>query len=237
MAHFQRKTPKSQQIYKSTYTYYNPHDIEIKSMEYDNIVRVISIDPGIRNYALRVEERSIQTSSYPIKTLVFEKLRISNKDRELSEISECMIYKLLSKFLDKYLKVFKTCHIIIIEKQMPFNYKATRIAQHTLTYFMTHLKNISTYPLIYEISAKLKGKELGASSHLNERGIKVWAVEKATELLELRKDENGLQILKKNKKKADDLADTVCQIEAFFSLNNWPLTQKVITLKNNNIVP
>lgn len=38
--------------------------------------------------------------------------------------------------------------------------------------------------------------------------------------------------MEKHRKK-DDVADTLCQIEAFFSFQGWPLTKEVKTLKLN----
>ena len=128
--------------------------------------------------------------------------------------------------------------MIIIEKQLPINYKAVRMSQHTLTYFMVHLANLPTRPMFYEISPKLKGRELGVSPLLNERGLKLWAIEKATELLTTRNDKWGLEIMNrkvnKRKEKKDDLSDTVCQIEAFFSWLEWPLTMDLSEIKEYN---
>ncbi len=178
-----------------------------------------------------MESRSIKTSSHPIRTLVYEKLHIKDKERIVGEDNIDNLYRLLTDFLDQYLDIFKTCHIVLIERQLPHNYKATRVAQHTLTYFSLLLRDLTpSLPMIFEIDPKLKGRELGASSHLNERGIKAWAIDEAKSLLTKRKDYEGLEILDRHKRKADDLADTLCQIEAFFSYNGWPLTQEIISL-------
>ena len=117
---------------------------------------------------------------------------------------------------------------------MPFNYKATRIAQHTLTFFMIQLKNLPQLPMIFEIDSKLKGKELDAPKTLNKNGLKEWAVQIATQLLKQRNDNKGLDILYSNRKK-DDLADTLCQIEAFFSYFGWPLTSEIMPPQLNII--
>lgn len=227
---YQRKTPKSQKSDRTAFTNYNPHSVSLDKRDWGEAIRVVSIDPGIRNYALRVESRGFKSSSYPIRTLVFDKLHIKEAERKLDDDNTDNLYTILSKFLDQHLELFKTCHLVLIERQMPFNYKATRVAQHTLSYFMIHLKNLGPMAMICEIDSKLKGKELGASNHLNERGIKAWAIEKAKELSTKRRDYDALEILTKHKKKADDLSDTICQIEAFFSFHGWPLTREVITL-------
>jgi len=234
---FQRKMPKCQMPDKNEFTAHFFHSVDLNNRDWPDVINIISIDPGIRNLAIRVESRGIRTPNHPIKTLVFDKLRISENDRKLEENID-KLYFLVTNFLDQYLEIFKTCNMMIIERQLPMNLKAVRISQHIITYFMGHLKNIiPSLPMIFEIDAKLKGRELGASPHLNERGIKQWSIDYCQELLEKRKDEVAIKILKKHKKK-DDLSDCVCQIEALFSFQGWPLTSdyiqpKVIKLKIN----
>lgn len=228
---YQKKIPVSQKPDSNQYTSYNPHSISLDRREWPDVIQVISIDPGIRNLALRVESRGIRSNSYPIKTLVFEKLHIREEERKLlGNIDQ--LYLLITNFLDKYLNIFKKSHIMIIERQMPTNYRAVRISQHIISYFLLHFKNIMpTLPMIFEIDSKLKGKELGASRHLNDRGIKQWSIDHCKTLLIKRQDYIGLEILEKNKKKADDLADTLIQSEALFSFQGWPVTTEMISLK------
>jgi hypothetical protein len=229
---FTKKIPKCQMADKNEYTIHDFHTVSLSERKWGDVVNVASIDPGIRNLAIRVESRGIKNSNYPIKKIVYDKLHIKDAERDLvGNIDK--LYSLVTDFLDKYLEVFKTCHIIIIERQLPFNLKATRICQHIITYFMIHLRNlVPTLPMIFEIDPKLKGRELGASTHLNEKGIKQWSVEHCKELLNQRQDFESLDYLYKQKKK-DDLADTVCQIEALFSFQGWATTKEKrnITLK------
>ncbi len=238
---YQRKTPKTQQPYKSVYVGHNPHTISLDRRKWTDRIRVISIDPGTTHYAIRVEERNIRNNDL-IKTLHFDKIGLKKDDQELSSDLVCPVYSFIGNYLDKYLDLFKTCHMVIIEKQLPVNYRAVRMSQHTITYFMIHLKNIEpNLPMIFEIKPQLKGRELGAPPNLNERGIKLWAIDKAIELLTDRGDSLGLQIMARKdpitgrKEKKDDLSDTVCQLEAFFSYLSWPLTQPIIKLEINKL--
>lgn len=224
---FARKMPVSQAPDKNEFTIYNPHKTPLEERDWPDTVKVISIDPGIRNFTLRVESRNIRKEGFPIKTVVYDKLKISDKERKL-EGNVDHLYLLITNFLDKYLEVFKTCHIMMIERQLPTNYKAVRISQHALSYFLFHLKDIKpNLAMIFEVDPKLKGRQLGASKQYNERGLKQWAVEKAKELLAIRGDTIGLSVLQKNKTKADDHADTLIQIEAVFAFNKWPVTSPV----------
>ena len=96
-------------------------------------------------------------------------------------------------------------------------------------------------PMFLELVPTLKGRELGAPPNLNEIGIKLWAIDKALELLTDRNDKVGLDILNRKvngrKEKKDDLSDTICQIEALFSYFNWPLTKPVVKLSLINTRP
>jgi len=226
---FQKKMPKCQMPDKNQFTAHAFHSVDLSLRNWGDVVKVISIDPGIRNLAIRVESRGIRDNQ-PIKTVVFDKLKISDADRTIEDNVD-KLYHLVTTFLDKYLHIFKTCHILIIERQLPMNLKAVRISQHLITYFMLNLKDIvPNLAMIFEIDSKMKGRELGASTHLNERGLKQWSIDHCKSLLVKRQDYEGLDILSKQKKK-DDVADCVCQIEAFFSFQGWPLTKEVITLK------
>ena len=237
---YQRKTPKSEQPYKSVYVGHNPHTIPLSERHWPDRIRIISIDPGTTHYAIRVEERNIRNTG-PIITLHFDKVGLKKDEQELSADLVSPVYSFITNYLDQYLDLFKTCHMVIVEKQLSINYRAVRMSQHTISYFMIHLKNISpSLPMIFEIIPKLKGRELGVPPNLNERGLKLWAVEKARELLFERGDQKGLEVLNRKdpvtrrKEKKDDLSDTVCQIEALFSHFNWPLTQPIIKLNVKN---
>lgn len=231
---FQKRTPKSEQPYKSVYVCHNPHTIDLGERKWPERIRIISVDPGITHYAIRVEERSTKSVGF-IKTLLFDKIGLKKDDQVLSKDLVSPLYTFLMPFLDQHKELFKTCHMVVIEKQLPINYRAVRMSQHTLSYFMILMKNqVPELPMFFEIAPTLKGRELGVPPNLNERGLKLWAIEKARELMVDRSDKIGLAILDRKvngrKEKKDDLSDVVCQIEALFSYFNWPLTKPVVKL-------
>jgi len=131
----------------------------------------------------------------------------------------------LTNFLDKYREFYDGCHFIIIERQLPQNYKATRIAQHTISYFSLFLANKPLLPAIVEISPQMKGKILGAPKGISDKQLKTWAVEEARRLLQIRQDDFSLAVLNKFATKQDDLSDTICQAEALFIAWGYPATQ------------
>jgi len=213
--------------------------VPLSNRKWPERIRVISVDPGVTHYAIRVEERSTKSVG-SIDTLLFDKIGLKKGEQELTTDLVSPLYTFVLDFLDRHKELFRTCHMVIIEKQLPVNYRAVRMSQHTLSYFMILLKNKEPeLPMFFEVAPTLKGRELGVPPNLNERGLKLWAIDKARELLTNRNDKVGLAVLNRKvngrKEKKDDLSDVICQIEALFSYFEWPLTKPVIklTLKNN----
>lgn len=206
------KTPLGEAPDKTPYSYYYPHNTPSSSRNWNQDYRqIISIDPGRKNYAFRIERRYNDGRIVPI---VFDKTQI-----ELVTVNDTNsivdTYKVLTAFLDKYKQFYDNCHFVIVERQLPHNYKAVRISQHTISYFSFVLFNKPLLASIIEIDPKLKGKMLEAPKGISESQLKSWSVEKARGMLEVRKDKFSLEVLDHFKSKQDDLCDTVCQIEAF----------------------
>ena len=213
MSHFGLKINKSESPDKTPYTVYYPHTIPSNERKWTQpYYQVVSIDPATKNYALRIERRYHNGWITPV---VFDKVSIGSIVQE-GDTTICNTYQVLTQFLSKYEQFYDECHFIIIERQLPQNYKATRIAQHSITYFSMRLHNRPLLPSIVEVDPQLKGKALGAPKGINPQQLKSWAVEKARELLTIRKDDFSLQVLDYFRNKQDDLSDTVCQAEAIF---------------------
>ncbi len=224
---YAKKTPKSEKPDSTLYTYHeiisHRNCIRIWNQGY---YRVVSIDPGEKNLAIRIEKRSYDARN--ITTEIFDKhnlydYSLINPDND----KECKtpIYDMCNKIFDQYMRYFITSHIIIIERQLPQNYRAVRISQSLITYFLITLKNSSLYPMIYEINNKLKTKQLDAPPNLTDKMTKKWAIELCMLILKKRGDDVSLQIIEKApKRKQDDLSDTVVQIEALFRYFGYPTT-------------
>lgn len=242
MSHFGLKISKTESPDKTPYTVYYPHTIPSTERKWTQpYYQVVSIDPARKNYALRIERRYHNGWITPV---VFDKVSIESIQQEGDTVI-CNTYQVLTEFLSRYEQFYDECHFIIIERQLPQNYKATRIAQHSISYFSLRLNNKPLLPSIVEVDPKLKGKVLGAPKGINDKQLKTWAVEKARELLTMRKDEFSLQVLDHFRNKQDDLSDTVCQIEAVFICwgfaptgypplsgpDNTPIETKPITLQ------
>ena len=213
MSHYGLKIGKTQSPDKTPYTIYYPHSIpHTERPSNPDYVQIVSIDPGTKNFAFRIERRYLNGTIIPI---VFDKICI-RATKIVENVTVSDTYKVLTDFLDRFIEFYDDCQYIIIERQLPQNYKAGRVAQHTISYFSLKLYNKPLLPAIVEICPKLKGKMLGAPKNISDGQLKTWATEKAKELLEARNDTFSLDVLKFYKGKQDDLSDTVCQIEALF---------------------
>lgn len=212
MAQFGLKISKAEEPDKTPYTVYYPHTRPHTDRQWtQEYLQLISIDPGRKNYAFRIERRYHNGWITPV---AFAKgdMPISTVEGDTTTTT---IYQALTAFLNQYQQFYQDCHYIIIERQLPQNYKATRIAQHTISYFSLRLENAPLLPAIIEVSPQLKGKILGAPRGLPNKELKKWAVDTAHALLRTRKDDFSLRVLTGVSKK-DDLSDTVCQAEALF---------------------
>lgn len=163
---------------------------------------ILSIDPAIKNLAVRIEQRNYDSPSS--KTILFDKLSLPNsKDGE--------IYISIINYLNNISNLLTNIDLIIMEKQLPRNYKMVRLSQHILSYFL--INNISN--CIIEVEPTMKSSVLG---YIKEYGnVKKWSIKTALEILNQHNDITGINIINKYSKK-DDLADTVCQIEAYIRL-------------------
>lgn len=225
---FRNTISKSQQPEKTPFLTYLPHStivpINIKERKWlEDYYQVASIDPALKNCALRIERRY---HSGKIITIIYERTQFLAKGEETTPSNP--VYSRINNFFDKHLQNLLCCHIVIMERQLPQNYKAVRVSQCILSYLLIKLKDAPLLPTIIEVDSKLKSKPnlIDCPRGLNERQIKTWSVEKAKELLNARQDHTALAILEKAKK-VDDLADTLCQVEAFFAYIELPLTVKM----------
>jgi hypothetical protein len=181
-------------------------DVEEKAPE---IWRVVSIDPGRLNLAIRVEERV----NGEILTLLYEKV-----DVRLSEDEECNnVYVNITDYLNQHQELFTICNMLVIEKQIKLSIPNIRVEQHIVSYFISLFRNhnVAHTLWIYTIEATQKTRVFGGPT-TRDAG-KLWAQEYAIKLLTERDDSYSLAILDSESKK-DDLCDVVCQIEALFKL-------------------
>lgn len=212
-----RRNDKKRTIPIGPYIMYLPDNDEYKRKWCDDPLMIISIDPGRTNFAFRLEER--------YKNGIVKTIAMSNTDIRSNEKKGVNVeYNNITAILEKYETYFDQLHIVIIEHQIQLNPDTPRVLQHVISYFLYALRNRKKRPLIFEIDASVKGRELSYNKK-EDGGLKSWSIAKAKSLLSRSKDDFGLEIMKKTKKK-DDLADTICQAEALAKILGLPLTKE-----------
>lgn len=222
------KIAKSQRPDKSFYTLYNPHTISYSDIRWtSSSYKILSIDPGVKNLAIAVETRPYPSGKITLEW--FSRYTLSPLISLDENGFEIVTYKEINMLFDEHIDLLLSVNIIVIERQLPFNYKTIRISQHIISYLMLKLANIPSLPVIFEVDPKMKTKLLGYIGDGTKRSIKEWAVEKAISLLKIRDDEVSIKSILTERnhrgvKKADDLADTLCMIEAICVLNKLPLS-------------
>lgn len=221
------KVPKKQQIETNNYTIHRISALDEGQRVYrwtQDYYQIASIDPGIENLAIRIERRYKDNRIVP---LYYDRIKLS-EPQDTDPLSRT--YFNCTQYLNTLKDKFLECHLIVMERQLPINYRCVRISQHIVSYLSLVLADSQLMPLMIEIDNKSKGRALNIPRGLNKLQYKDWLIEKATELLEMRRDREGLEKLlnersnSKKKKKQDDLADTVCQAEALCVLFHLPLT-------------
>ena len=229
---YTKRTPKSQLPDKTPYTVHYPHTRGPENRRWDQgYHRVVSIDPGEVHFCIRIEKRP---DVGVITPELYTKVCLSDMATN-PETGLCQTYTTLTTFLDQYVDLFETSHMIIIERQLPINYKMVRLSQHVVSYFCMKLKDAPLLPLITEVAPTLKSQQLGAPKGLSPKEVKLWTIDKAIELLGYRNDHESIRTIKDApKSKMDDFADVVAQIEALFSLLGMKLTEVPLRL---NIIP
>jgi len=203
---------------------FNPHTIDWNTRDWSGVKELISIsiDPGDRNFAIRIEGRPF-SSNAPFTPYLYEKVDFSPKDLQTDD-NTWRLFSDISHYLNKHKDRINMAHIVVIEKQLPVNYPALRISQHVITYFMEHLRDLPQLPIILELDPKTKGRLLGAPPNLTKPLLKIWSTDKAREILERRGDSRSIRTLNNAGKKGDDLGDTVTQMEALAKHFGWPTT-------------
>ena len=127
------------------------------------------------------------------------------------------VFRNMIERLDRYKMYFQEVDTVLVEQQMAFrtqiNVKALKIGQACFTYFLMRFPSIE----VIEFKSFYKTQVLGAPKKLTKPQRKKWAVEECKYILELRKDDENLEIVKCSKKK-DDISDVVVQTCAFLIL-------------------
>jgi hypothetical protein len=156
--------------------------------------------------------------------VVYENTNLLENCKNKNKLEQNIFHN-MTDVLDNFKKYWIQCEIVIIEKQMRKNHVASKLGQHCYSYFLI---NYGRFKTILEFPSYYKTQKLGCGKiHsgfykngnikwkcVNKNTRKKWAVEKTKYILNLRDDKKNLQTLYERKKK-DDLADVICQLQSF----------------------
>jgi len=148
----------------------------------------------------------------------------TNKDLYL----DSLIFHNMTKLLDYYIEYWDQCDIFIIEKQMSFrgkiNTMALKLGQHCWSYFALKYgrsKEIIEFPAYHktQILGAAKDEKCTKTGKISYQAInkacrKKWCITKALSILTIKNDLDTITYIK-SKRKQDDLADVICQLQAF----------------------
>lgn len=223
------------------YSIFNPHDmIAPVYPKKEKWIQVCSIDPGIKNFALRVE-RWHPNGKTEMIDFSHTDFTLPN-DKIISKIGEENFYYInaINLIEEMCIESLQDCQYICIESQLSFAYDNVRISSHIICALCTFLRNKGNRPLILEIDPKLKSRLLGAPSMKNKNDLKKWSVNKACEFFAEEGDIISLEFMKElgKSRKADDIGDAKCQLEALRILHQSKTLPKIHTrptfiIKNN----
>lgn len=194
-------------------------------MSADKKIRIVSIDPGSRNFSIRIEDRprSLACSDISIDQIYsgLWDLGKTNTDRFMN----------LTEKLNTLRDHLETSDIIIVEEQLKFNSEIVRMAQHAVSWFYSFFWDKNPKPQIFEMPAKTKLRVLNTPTNLNKKAYKQWTVEWAKREFEMRGDEESLVSMLKEKK-LDDISDTLAQIEAFCRYRGMVTSEQIYDEKS-----
>ena len=236
---WQERGRKLLQDEKHPYRLYSPHSIDITTRNWINDKEwiVVSIDPGLVHLCIRIESRNQVNGQ--IKTLLFLKVDVyslyNNSENKCVVQSVSKVYDIF----DSHRALFTSCHVWVVEMQLPVNTKSRDLSKHIISWAFINLKNRPNLPLIIEFESRQKYLLLDCPSEYNENAKKKWGESKAIELLNWRKDYEAIRTIENEPtSKKNDLCDTVIIAEALFVYMNWRTTTQPIQIRpidNSNI--
>ena len=161
------------------------------------------------------------------KTILYQNTDLTTGSTDNKYIDPIYFYN-MTDLLDKFIPVWDTCGAFIIEQQMSFgkrkmNTMALKLGQHCFSYFVINYgrfgKKVLEFPAYHKTNVlgapKIKCNKKGTRRKyktMDKPKRKKWSIKQCERILQIRDEE---PILTTVGKKRDDLADCVCQLQAF----------------------
>jgi hypothetical protein len=161
------------------------------------------------------------------KSIIFQNTDLTDGCKKGSYLDP-ETYHNMTDLLDKYVDYWDQCDAFVIEKQMSFgkrhNTMALKLGQHCWSYFAFkygRFKEIIEFPAYHKTQIlgakkieKISTKGKSTFKAIDKPARKKWSIEKAMNILKERKDLDTIASLTSSRKR-DDLADVLCQLQAF----------------------
>ncbi len=212
------KTPKSQKPDNVPLYFHRFHTKEV--VDYNAFWtqpyrQLVIIDIGYENLCRRISRRYFLPKK--VEALALDK---TNVKIETDEEDFRVLFQDIEIFLDIHRQEYLNAHVVIIEWQLPVNYKAVRISTFILAYFYFLLKDTPLMPFILEMRSGFKDEYYPVLKPLNQNARKAKCTELGLEHYELTGDTFSLEVMeagtsRKKKKKQDDYADVGLMEEVF----------------------
>lgn len=184
-------------------------DTSVKKNTFPSILskecKIISIDIGIKNFAIRIENLTPKEDQFSHQLVFFDKVNLTSEN----------VYNSMIHYLDSKFDYIKDTNIVIIERQLSRNQKCSSLMMCVIFYFIMKKSILNKKYAIADVSSKLKSLVLKPNGEkISGLKLKKKSIEIATKILEERKDIESLVLLE-NCEKKDDLCDTIVQLVAF----------------------
>jgi len=205
---------KTLSIYKEYFDQDKAKKIKIPKTRYN---KLLAATDEFEEYVLKV--------SCCGQAMFFEKTSLGERTDFFSGKAILNLFDFLDSLNSK--KIFDDVDVILIEKQLGRNPMASVLMNHVHSWFLINFRDFKK-TILYP--SKNKTRVLGAPLKIeNDKGRaqkvdkafrKKWSKLKCYEILTEREDHQSLDyIFVKNKSKADDLADTLCQALSYHVQN------------------
>lgn len=185
---------------------------------------VMTIDIGLRNYAICVERfdktavekcQNIEEVEKHGEILFLDIFTLPGK--ELSRVRDIDTHRALVELLRSLKDVFNEVNVVVIEQQLKQNPIAQKLEQATYSIILCLYPHIKPLEYCASIKTKAYNKRFKV-----KKDRKNWAIDNGTRILESRGDNINLNILKSTKKK-DDMGDVISMVQAF---KWWTINQR-----------
>jgi hypothetical protein len=208
---FNKKQSTSLNPADKDFIIFNPHLLKPCLPHPDGSIIVCSIDPGVRNFCIRVGCYS-QNLGKTVTCLQknYDLCDQKYNSPELNHIgANTYYYGALIAILEENVDILKSCQYVAVESQLKVNYDLIRMGQHIISTLMFLLKDKGNRPIIIEIDSRTKTQMLNAPKGMDKPARKKWAHAKGVEFLRIDGDTAWANYVE-NAKKGDDHGDVIC---------------------------